>query len=64
MAEIDEYIRCPMIKKNIDVGYCIELQMVANNEVKPTKDEEYLTAHDWNICKNCVKQNCPSPDVD
>ena len=58
-----EYIRCPMMKDNIDIGYCIELQMIAGKEVKPTKDETYLTDQDWEICRNCIKQSCPTPDI-
>lgn len=39
MSEI-ELVKCPMLKENVDVAYCIELQMIANEEIKPTKTEE------------------------
>ena len=57
-----ELINCPILKKNIDVAYCIELQMIANEEVKPTDDEKYITDDEWNFCRNCIKQECPVPD--
>lgn len=39
-----ELVKCPMLKENIDVAYCIELQMIANKEIKPTQTEEHFTA--------------------
>ena len=38
-----ELVKCPMLKENIDVAYCIELQMIANKEIKPTQTEEHFT---------------------
>ena len=61
MAQI-ELINCPMLKKNIDVAYCIELQMIANNEIKPTDDEISINDDELAFCRNCVKQECPIPD--
>lgn len=62
MAKI-ELVSCPMLKKNIDVAYCIELQMIAGNEIKPTADEEHLTDKDYTVCANCKKRDCPTPDI-
>lgn len=62
MSEI-ELVKCPMLKENIDIAYCIELQMIANEEIKPTKAEEYLTAKNYAICLKCKKQECPTPDI-
>lgn len=62
MAEI-ELVKCPMLKENIEVAYCIELQMIANEEIKPTKTEEHLTTKDYEICLKCKKQDCPTPDI-
>lgn len=63
MSDKREYMRCPMMKDNIDIGYCIELQMIAGKEVKPTREEAHLTDRDWEICRNCIKQRCPTPDI-
>lgn len=60
MAEIIDEVLCPMLSENIDIGYCIELQMIADNEVKPTQDEENLTKEDFEICYNCKKRIDPS----
>ena len=56
MSEIIEEVFCPMMKKEIDVGYCNELQMIADNDIKPTVDEEHLTNTDYKICHNCKKR--------
>ena len=58
-----ELVKCPMLKENIDVAYCIELQMIANKEIKPTQSEEHFTAKDYAVCLKCKKQVCPTPDI-
>lgn len=62
MAEI-ELVKCPMLKKTVDVAYCIELQMIANKEVKPTDEEQHISDSEWEICRKCKKQKCPTPDI-
>lgn len=61
MATIEK-VQCPMLNKSIDLAYCIELQMMANDEIEPTEDEMQLTENDFAICKGCEKQECPTPD--
>ena len=58
--EITNEVNCPMMKKIIDLGYCIELQMVADKDIKPTDDEKHLTDKDFVICKNCKKRIDPA----
>ena len=62
MDKID-FVYCPMLKQPIDVAYCIELQMIADKEIKPTKSEENLTAENYSICCRCKKRDCPTPDI-
>lgn len=62
MAEIED-VRCPMLKRRIDIAYCIELQMIANEEIKPTDKEKHLTEKDFSVCRACKKQECPTPDI-
>ena len=35
------------VKKTVDVAYCIELQMIANKEVKPTDEEQHISDSEW-----------------
>lgn len=60
MAKVINNVVCPMIKKEIELGYCVELQWIADGDVKPTKDEECLTKKDFEICKNCKKRIDPA----
>ena len=60
MAEIVDDVNCPMLKKEIELGYCIELQWIVDGGVKPTKDEKFLTQKHYEICRNCKKRIDPS----
>ena len=48
-----ENINCPMMCDNIDIAYCIELQMIAGNEVLPTVKEKHLSDNDYEKCRQC-----------
>lgn len=61
MAEV-EIVKCPMLGKEIDVCYCIELQMIAGGEIKPTSNERILTEKEFQVCLGCKKQENPIPD--
>lgn len=52
MANINN-ANCPMLRKNIDIAYCIELRMIADNEIYPTEKEKYLTKEDFEKCHQC-----------
>lgn len=52
MGKIDN-VDCPMIFSNIDISYCIELQMIVDNEVLPTADEKHLSDNDYKKCHQC-----------
>ena len=60
MTKIVAAVDCPMLKKEIELGYCIELQWIVDGGVKPTKDEEFLTQKHYEICRNCKKRIDPS----
>ena len=60
MAEIIEDIFCPMMKKVIELGYCVELQWIADDAIYPTTDEKFLTDKDFAICKKCKKRIDPT----
>ena len=51
-------VYCPMMKKEIETGYCEELQMIADDAITPMK-EEHLTKKDFEICYNCKKRIDP-----
>lgn len=59
MAEIIENVFCPMLNIVIETGYCDELQMIADNAITPTSDEEHLTKEDFRVCENCKKRIDP-----
>ena len=46
-----------MMGKNIDIAYCIELRMVADNEIKPSNSEKHLGSSDYEKCKHCRMRN-------
>lgn len=52
-----ENVDCPMMGKNIDIAYCIELRMVADNEIKPSNSEKHLGSSDYEKCKHCRMRN-------
>lgn len=52
-------VYCPMMKKEIETGYCEELQMIADDAITPMKEEEHLTKKDFEICYNCKKRIDP-----
>lgn len=60
MAKVVEDVFCPMLKRIIELGYCCELQWIADDSIIPTEDEKYLTEDDYAICKQCKKRIDPS----
>ena len=48
-----ENVNCPMLRDNIDIAYCIELQMIVGNEVLPTDKEKHLSDADYKRCRQC-----------
>ncbi|MCD8050945.1 MAG: hypothetical protein LUE89_04615 [Clostridiales bacterium] len=56
MVKVIEEVYCPMMGKVVDVGYCNELQMIADKAVKPMPEEAHLTASDFAVCKECPKR--------
>ncbi len=60
MVKIIENVKCPMLRRIIETGYCDELQWIADGGVKPTDDEKDLTEKDFAVCKNCKKRTDPS----
>ena len=56
MADVIDWVSCPMLSKVIDIGYCIELQWIIDGDVKPTEDEAHLTEKDFAICRECKKR--------
>lgn len=59
MAKEIDNVFCPMLKQEIELGYCVELQWIADGGVKSLKDEEYLTKKDFQVCKGCKKRIDP-----
>lgn len=60
MAETVTEFYCPIMKKYIDIGYCDEIQMVADDAITPAEDEAHLTPEDFAICKKCLKRIDPT----
>lgn len=60
MAEIIYDVMCPMLKRQIETGYCDELQMIADDAITPTEDEKHLTEKDFLVCRNCKKRIDPA----
>ena len=58
-----ELVKCPMLERIVDIAYCIELQMIANKEVKPTDEERHISDSEWEVCRKCEKQKCLTPDI-
>lgn len=52
MAKI-ENVFCRMLHKNIDIAYCIELQMIVDEEIEPTEEEKDLTDEHFKSCDRC-----------
>ena len=48
-----ENVDCPMMRKNIEIAYCIELRMIVANEIKPSDSEKHLCLEDYKKCKQC-----------
>ena len=53
MAEMINCAFCPIKNKEIDIAYCIELQMIADNEVLPTEEDKHLSKKDYEQCRQC-----------
>jgi hypothetical protein len=60
MSGMIENVFCPMMKTVIETGYCDELQMIADDAITPTVDEEHLTESDFAMCRECKKRIDPS----
>lgn len=60
MAKIIDDVKCPMLNKDIELGYCVELQMIADGAITPTEDEKYLSDTQFKLCKDCPKRIDPS----
>ena len=51
-----DIVNCPMLNDEIDIAYCIELQMISDQYIKPTLDEKDLTKDHFKICQKCEKR--------
>lgn len=63
MAKIVDDVLCPMMNKEIELGYCVELQWIADEiadgGVKPANDKSGLTEKDFAACLKCRKRIDP-----
>lgn len=60
MSEIIDLLYCPISNKNIDIGLCQDIQMVADNAMKEEILEFVLSEIDKKMCVNCKKRIDPS----
>ena len=60
MAEIVNDVNCPMMNKIIELGYCVELQMITDGAILPTENEQYLTDTHFKLCQDCPKRIDPT----
>lgn len=54
-SEMDEMVNCPLLKKDIDKGYCYEVGLVIGKIVKPSILLDNIGDREAakEICNNC-----------
>lgn len=57
--EIDT-VQCPLLDREIDFGYCQDIQFVADNMIKPEVLEDDIPPEKYPICKRCPKRIDPT----
>ena len=51
---MESKFKCPLLNKEIDDGYCYDINMVIGNMIKPDALEDDINKEEAKeICKNC-----------
>ncbi len=53
-------VQCPMLGKKIELGYCMDIQDVVDNMIKPEILEDNIPPEKYPICKRCPKRIDPT----
>lgn len=56
MAELINYVFCPIKNENIDICECFDIQNVVDNAVLETVIDFRLSEKDIGMCKLCKKR--------
>ena len=59
MSPIKE-VQCPALGREIDIGYCQELQMATDEEIIWDGMEDRFSASQEAVCRKCKKRIDPS----
>lgn len=60
MAEIIEFLKCPITGTDIDIGLCQDIQFVVDDAMREDVIDFNLTESDRDICRNCKKRIDPT----
>lgn len=60
MADIIDYLNCPITNTKIDIGLCQEIQFVVDGAMVEELIDFRLKKEDMKICENCKKRIDPS----
>lgn len=60
MAEVVDFVQCPIKNCEIDICECIDIQYVVDDAVVESVIDFKLTNNDKSICKACKKRIDPS----
>jgi len=53
-------VQCPLLDREIDFGYCQDIQYVADGMIKPEILEDSISPRRYSICKKCPKRIDPT----
>lgn len=60
MAEIINFLRCPITNTDIDIGLCQDIQFVVDDAIIEDAIDFKLTESNKNTCRNCKKRIDPT----
>lgn len=62
MSEIVDEVLCPALGRKIDIGYCMELEMAADNMIIWDGMEDKFNEQQIDLCKKCKKRIDPAAE--
>lgn len=51
-----DFVLCPLFNRDIDLGYCMDIQNVVDDLVLPRILDDDIPEEKYGICKNCIKR--------
>lgn len=60
MSQIVNDVQCPLLGREIELGYCMDIQDVVDNMIESGMLEDNIPPEKYHICQHCPKRIDPA----